>query len=519
MTLCFPCHLPCLRPPGELERYTVPIASRRHIGATLRADAAQARPFHLCVIRMATPWWRLDAQLKHRDGKRTLVGLRISRDKQARHLELVVCLETPHENTRAPSSAETERVPLSMVDIRDEQHGVLHLSAHYPSMSVQIRPHHVLGGESALAEFARFARLGKARDDDPSLKEAPSSEAVIREFQESFAAGRVAQQPRDIRPRTLASMGLGGFKARSTLPGGPRQLPAGATTVTGSPTIASAGRSSASFGTGISSSLWGASKAASSGSAGARQYHSASVTSGAAGHPNVISSSASAQRVPSSSPRPSSSFEQAAAASARSAAQQASIRDRALGIAPASGSGSTGAGGPTFGYEEDEGRGGGGRGGSLRMPHPGGGARRSGGAGGPSAMPPTRLGLASSLASAQSFQTSHYHSSLSSSSALDPRANTALGHVLGHAGDGGFKNIGNTCYMNAVLSSFLGLNSFVADVLALLPAFQPKLGGKSVYSALQVRQRPRALCALPSRSPLASRFAPSLPTAAAPSAS
>ena len=432
-----------------------------------------------------------------------------------------------------------------MVDIRDEQHGVLHLSAHYPSMSVQIRPHHVLGGESALAEFARFARLGKARDDDPSLKEAPSSEAVIREFQESFAAGRVAQQPRDIRPRTLASMGLGGFKARSTLPGGPRQLPAGATTVTGSPTIASAGRSSASFGTGISSSLWGASKAASSGSAGARQYHSASVTSGAAGHPNVISSSASAQRVPSSSPRPSSSFEQAAAASARSAAQQASIRDRALGIAPASGSGSTGAGGPTFGYEEDEGRGGGGRGGSLGMPHPGGGARRSGGAGGPSAMPPTRLGLASSLASAQSFQTSHYHSSLSSSSALDPRANTALGHVLGHAGDGGFtsssaldprantalghvlghagdggfKNIGNTCYMNAVLSSFLGLNSFVADVLALLPAFQPKLGGKSVYSALQVRQRPRALCALPSRSPLASRFAPSLPTAAAPSAS
>ena len=44
----------------------------------------------------------------------------------------------------------------------------------------------------------------------------------------------------------------------------------------------------------------------------------------------------------------------------------------------------------------------------------------------------------------------------------------------------GFKNIGNTCYMNAVLSSFLGLPPFVSDVVSLLPLFQPVLGASSI---------------------------------------
>ena len=193
-----------LAPPGELERYTVPTLAPTH-----RRDFAPTRRKRdpsISAIRMATPWWRLDAQLKHRDGKRTLVGLRISRDKQARHLELVVCLETPHENTRAPSSAETERVPLSMVDIRDEQHGVLHLSAHYPSMSVQIRPHHVLGGESALLSLhALQARQGK---DDDQPERGSQQRGGHPRVPGELAAGRVAQQPRDIRPRTSQAWAL-----------------------------------------------------------------------------------------------------------------------------------------------------------------------------------------------------------------------------------------------------------------------------------------------------------------------
>ena len=48
----------------------------------------------------------------------------------------------------------------------------------------------------------------------------------------------------------------------------------------------------------------------------------------------------------------------------------------------------------------------------------------------------------------------------------------------------GFKNIGNTCYINAVLSALVGLPPFVADVLRQWPAFARPLGGNSVCSAL-----------------------------------
>ena len=59
-------------------------------------------------------------------------------------------------------------------------------------------------------------------------------------------------------------------------------------------------------------------------------------------------------------------------------------------------------------------------------------------------------------------------------------------------GSGGFHNIGNSCYINAVLSALLGLGPFVADMLSMFPRLGKFVSQPSVYEALHSLASQRA---------------------------
>ena len=410
------------------------------------------------------PWWTLELKRPVHTKDGDLVGLRIARTVHTH--ELVVLYEKrPELPSRAPSEASYDRVQLAQLSVKEQSAG-LHLSATgragIAPLSLMVRPDLVEGGIDALCEFATALRRhadGSRAEPGHSADEAPLAEAIVKSHQEAVR--------KPAAPRRSLPTGLGGYKARSTL--------RGTANASGSPMLPTS-IGAAAFYRKPMSALWGnkvessgarqlAATSAAAGPSPGRMAHHTSVPARAAGSPSAsLTAAASAPYgggARSSPHRPSHPLASVGAGSAR---------ERAL-LGSSVSPGRRPVGGPKFGDDDDD-----------------------------APLAPRRISALEMMGRpakqprvASSAPAHHHHPlprpyPLHSHHASHPLATShAGGHALasgGGGGGGGFRNIGNTCYINAVLSSLLGLAPFVADVLALIPLFAPRLGQETLYSAL-----------------------------------
>ena len=410
-------------------------------------------------------WHQLDCTGTTKAGR--CVGLRIASAGAGEH-ELVILLQKPSGSDRAPPQAAADRIVLDgNLEARLHPRNSIHISKANPNgqnfsltlhASVQPPPRGAGGeGYNALEAFVATLRQlteGGLQLDSPDG--APTFEAILKAHEQTV---RSSSQPAARRGMPKIP---GGHKAKSTL---------GASSVGSSASRSpvseiapksfyrDAGRDPSM------PSMWGSKMT----SAGTRQVYASHATSSAPAplgpdappHQPQQTSQLHHQHAPYASSRLAGS----------GAPSQHGVAARAMHGAASP------AGGPKFGYGDDDGpRSASRRPDGLERPPK---QQRTFGAHGAQYDAPSRP---PHPADAAHEHRTREHAPAHGSHALAVRGSS--GTPAGVSGAGGFRNIGNTCYINAVLSALLGLRPFVTDVLSSIPLFAPRLDQSSLFSAL-----------------------------------
>ena len=124
-----------------------------------------------------------------RQGK-SFLSATISRIGEYGHLELLVTWDSLPDARGTTATPTEERVPLSHVEVKCREHGILHISAPprppRETFSIHLRPEHVTGGHKALCDFEavlqraiRDTKLNRTSGLD--YEDVPASDTLLKQ--------------------------------------------------------------------------------------------------------------------------------------------------------------------------------------------------------------------------------------------------------------------------------------------------------------------------------------------------